>query len=150
MPADIRRDGGEAAVARALGWLVRRDPAALEGGLADGVKYAAFNLTTLSMMIGTPVMPDLTDHVLIVEEVSEYLYAFDRAMGHVTTALAGAGLAGLRLGRVSDVPENDRPFGMSAEDSARDWCDRNAIAWLGRADIGHDADNKVVPFGLHR
>ncbi len=33
-------------------------------------------------------------HVLMVEEVSEYLYAFDRAFFHVATHLAGAGLAG--------------------------------------------------------
>jgi muramoyltetrapeptide carboxypeptidase len=123
------------------------DKSALEGGLERGTRYAAFNLMTLSMMIGTPLMPDLSNHVLIVEEVSEYDYAFDRAMGHVTTALAGKGLIGLRLGRVSDVPENDRPFGISAEESARFWCKRNGIAWHGRADIGHDADNKIVPFG---
>ena len=60
------------------------------------------------------------------------------------------GLAGIRLGRVSDVPENDRPFGMEAEEIAQGWCARTGIAWLGRADIGHDAANKVVPFGLHR
>ena len=55
-----------------------------------------------------------------------------------------------RLGRVSAVPENDRPFGMEAEEIAQDWCNRTGIPWLGRADIGHDAANKVVPFGLHR
>jgi len=30
---------------------------------------------------------------------------------------------------------------------ARYWCRRSGIPWLGRADIGHDIDNKVVPFG---
>ena len=30
---------------------------------------------------------------------------------------------------------------------ARDWCERSGIPWLGRADIGHDVHNKVVPFG---
>ena len=105
---------------------------------------------TLSMMLGTPLEPDLSGHILLIEEVSEYLYAFDRAFFHVTSVLAGRGLAGLRLGRVSDVPENDRPFGIEAEAIARYWCERNDIPWLGRADIGHDGDNKVVPFGLHR
>src|SRR3546814_12427398 len=88
--------------------------------------------------------------MLLVEEVSEYLYAFDRVFFHVTSVLAGRGLAGLRLGRVSDVPENDRPFGIEAEAIARYWCERNGIPWLGRADIGHDGANKVVPFGLQR
>lgn len=150
MVADIRRDGGDAAVMRALEWLVARDPAACEAGLEHGARHAAFNLMTLSMLLGTPLEPDLGGHVLIVEEVSEYLYAFDRAFFHMATSLGPRGLAGLRLGRVSDIPDNDRPFGSDAEEIARYWCDRCNIPWLGHADIGHDADNKVVPFGLHR
>src|SRR3546814_2566946 len=102
------------------------------------------------MLLGTPLEPDRSSHVLLVVEVSEYLNAFDRAFFHVASYLGPRGLAGLRLGRVSDVPENDRPFGTEAEAIARYWCERSAIPWLGRADIGHDAANKVVPFGLHR
>jgi muramoyltetrapeptide carboxypeptidase len=36
---------------------------------------------------------------------------------------------------------------MSEEEIARYWCGRSGIPWLGRADIGHDIDNKIVPFG---
>ena len=49
--------------------------------------------------------------------------------------------------RVSDIPENDRPFGQSEEEIVKDWCGRIGIPYLGRADIGHDAQNKIVPFG---
>jgi muramoyltetrapeptide carboxypeptidase len=146
--ADIRRAGGEATVLRALDWLVTGDAVALEPHMKRGERHVAFNLITLAMLIGTPAMPDLRGHVLMVEEVSEYLYALDRAMFNVTTHLKGAGLAGLRLGRVSDIPENDRPFGSTPEEIAGHWCDKNGIAFLGRADIGHDSDNKVVPFGI--
>jgi muramoyltetrapeptide carboxypeptidase len=148
MPGDIRRAGGERAMLRALDWLAKGDPKALEPNMVRGQKHAAFNALTLAMMVGTPIMPDLKGHVLMVEEVSEYLYAFDRAMFSITTHLKGAGLAGLRLGRVSDVPENDRPFGETAEQIARRWCGKNGIAFLGAADIGHNIDNKVVPFGI--
>src|SRR3546814_3043926 len=78
MIADVRREGGDAAVTRALDWLVARDPAACEGGLAHGARHAAFNLLKLSILLGTPLEPDLSRHVLLVEEVSEYLYAFDQ------------------------------------------------------------------------
>lgn len=148
MPADIRRDGGEAAVLRALNWMLHSSPQSLEPHVQSGTKYAAFNLMTLAMIVGTPLMPDLKDHVLMVEEVSEYLYGYDRAFFHVTSHLQSAGLAGLRLGRVSDVPENDRPFGEDAEEIAQRWCAKMGIKYLGRADIGHDADNRIVPFGL--
>ena len=148
MPADIRRKGGEAAVGRALDWMVNADPAALEPHIQAGERYAAFNLMTLAMRVGTPLMPDLKGHVLMVEEVSEYLYGYDRAFFHVTSHLKDAGLAGLRLGRVSDIIDNDRPFGESAESIAKRWCRKSDIAYLGHVDIGHDGDNKVVPFGL--
>lgn len=147
MPTDIRRKGGEAAVRRALDWLVNGASGALESHIQRGQKYAAFNAITLAMMVGTPILPDLKGHVLMIEEVGEYDYAFDRAMFNISTALKGAGLAGLRLGRITEVPKNDRPFGATHEQIARHWCDKNSIAFLGAADIGHDIDNKVVPFG---
>jgi len=146
MPADIRRAGGEAAVRRTLAWL-----AGDKGGeepTQDGHPCVAFNLMTLAMLCGTPLMPGLAGHVVLVEEVCEHLYAVDRLFFHLTAHLGG--IAGLRLGRVSEVPENDRPFGADAEQIARHWCQRHAIPFLGSADIGHDIDNKIVPFGLAR
>ena len=148
MPSDIGRTGGEEAIGRALDWIVHKKPDALEPDLIRGQKYAAFNLMTLAMMTGTKLMPDLRDHILIIEEISEYLYAFDRAMFHLCSNLADHGLTGIKLGRVSDIPDNDRPFGEDAEAIAERWSRQNGIAFLGRSDIGHDVQNRVVPFGL--
>lgn len=146
IPGDIRRNGGEQAVRRALDFLAGgRD--GLEPGL-DHRPTVAFNLMTLASIVGTALMPHLAGHVVLVEEVSEHLYAIDRLLFHVTAHLAPMGIAGLRLGRVSDVPENDRPFGSEPEAMVRYWCERTGIAYLGQADIGHDAANTIVPFGL--
>jgi len=144
MPNDWVREDGEAAVRRTLD-IISGDRSGLEPSL-DHHPSVAFNLTTLAMLCGTPLMPRLAGHVVMVEEVSEYLYAVDRLFFHATAHLGG--IAGLRLGRVSDVPENDRPFGASAQEIARDWCQRHAIPFLGEADIGHDAANRIVPFGV--
>lgn len=144
---DVLRDGGDGATARALAWLVDRDPTAVEPSLAPGQKAAAFNLTILSSIIGTPWQPDLTGHVLMIEEVSEAMYRIDRTLFHVTSNPEIRRVAGIRLGRCSAIPDNDPDFGMSEEEVCRDWCARSGIPWLGRADIGHDADNKIVPFG---
>jgi muramoyltetrapeptide carboxypeptidase len=148
MPQDVmREDGGEAAVARALAWLVKRDADALEPQLALGDAHAAFNLTVFSQLLGTALEPDLTDHVLLLEEVSEHMYRVDRNFFHVTSQPSVRRVAGIRLGRVSDVPPNKPDFGEDEERIARLWCHRAGIAFLGRADIGHDSANKVVPFG---
>lgn len=145
MLADVRRPGGEDAVRRALGFLAGGREG-IEPSLAtESHPVVAFNLMTLAMLGGTRLMPGLAGHVVMVEEVSEYLYAVDRLFFHVTAHLNG--IAGLRLGRVSDVPENDRPFGADAVAIARYWCERHSIAFLGEADIGHDAANRIVPFG---
>ena len=144
---DVLRSGGEAAITRALAWLADRDPAALEPGLAPGVKAAAFNIAILSSIIGTPALPDLTGHVLMLEEVSEAMYRIDRMLGQISSHPDLRRVTGIRLGRCSDIPANDPDFGMTEEDVARFWCARSGIPWLGRADIGHDAQNRVVPFG---
>ncbi len=144
LAGDIRREGGERAVERALDWL-KGHVSGLEPGL-DERPAVAFNLTTLAMLVGTDLAPDLGGHVVLIEEVAEHLYAVDRMLFHVTQHLKG--IAGLRLGRVSDVPENDRPFGTDEVAIVEDWCARSGIPYLGRADIGHDAANKIVPFGL--
>lgn len=144
MPVDIRRQGGEAAVRRSLAWL-SGNRGGLEPGL-DAAPAAAFNLTTLASLAHTRFMPALDGHVLIVEEVAEHFYAIDRLFFALSAVLPR--LAGLRLGEVSEVPENDRPFGAEPGEIARHWCARAGIPFLGRAAIGHTAANHVVPFGL--
>ena len=148
MPQDVLRDGGEAAVGRALDWMVQRSDSALETGL-DGPTMA-FNLTVLSNLLGTPLEPDFAGVDLLIEEVSEQYYRIDRAMFHLTGSEAVRKVRRLRLGRVSDVIENTPNFQSEEEAIVRDWCMRSGIPFGGRADIGHDAANKVVPFPVIR
>ena len=145
MPQDVLRGGGEAAVNRALDWLVTRDPQALEPDL-DGPAFA-FNLTVLSNLLGTPLEPDLSGAELLIEEVSEHHYRIDRTMFHVTASPNVRSVRRLRLGRVADVLPNDVDFGRDEVAIVEDWCRRSGIEYGGRADIGHDANNRVVPFG---
>jgi muramoyltetrapeptide carboxypeptidase len=147
MPADILREGGESAVRRALAWLVERAPESLEPSVSNDTKTAAFNITILGHLVGTPYEPDLAGHVLMLEEVAEHLYRTDRDFVHLTSHPPFRKLAGIRLGRCSAIPPNDRPFGSTEEEIAQHWCRVSGIPYLGRADIGHDIANKVVPFG---
>jgi len=146
MPISAGSARGREGVRRVLQWL-SGDSSGLEPSLDGKTPAVAFNLITLAMIAGTPLMPDLRGHVVMVEEVSEHLYAVDRLFFHLTNLLP-PGIAGLRLGQVTDVPENDREFGQSAEDIAQFWCARMGIPYLGRAEVGHYPGNRVVPFGL--
>lgn len=138
MPSDITRDGGEAAVIRALDWLT--------APTAAPQPQVAFNLTVLSNLLGTPLEPDLAGRVVMIEEVAEEMYRIDRTLFHVTSSANVRTCAGIMLGRCAPIPDNTPDFAMDEEAVARHWCGVAGIAWLGRADIGHDADNEVVPF----
>jgi muramoyltetrapeptide carboxypeptidase len=144
---DILRDGGDAAVERALAWMVDRAPETLEPTVSRTKKTAAFNMSVLSQILGTPLQPDLDEHVLMLEEVGEAMYRIDRSLFHITSNADIRRVSGVMLGRCSDVTPNRPDFGMNEEEIARYWCQRSGIPWLGRADIGHDIDNKIVPFG---
>ena len=68
-------------------------------------------------------------------------------MFHVTASANVRKVRQLRLGNVSDVPENDPVWGSDEETIVKDWCARAGIAFGGRASIGHHTANRVVPFG---
>jgi muramoyltetrapeptide carboxypeptidase len=148
---DIEREGGGAAIKRVLNFMAGSPaPEDLEDTVNTGKPLVAFNLTILSHLIGTPFEPDVSGHILLVEDVSEPMYAVDRALFHVTSNPNVRKAAGLKLGRVSEVPPNDPDFAQDEERVVRHWCRASGIPYLGRADIGHDAGNKIVPFGKWR
>jgi muramoyltetrapeptide carboxypeptidase len=144
MPQDVLREGGDAAVHRALNWIVLKDRAALEPHLE--APAMAFNLTVLSNLLGTPLEPDFTGVDLLIEDVSEHLYRIDRTMFHVTSSANVRRAARIRLGRIGDILPNDVEFGTDELAIVEDWCRRSGISYGGRADVGHDAQNRVVPF----
>lgn len=147
MPTDIRRVDGEAALRRALSWLVDRDPETVEPSARGGAPAAAFNLTVLSHLIGTPWQPGLAGRVLMIEDIDEYMYRLDRALWQVLSAPGMDRIAGLRLGRCTGIPENDPDYVLTEEEMARERCAASGVPYLGRADIGHDAANRIVPMG---
>jgi len=146
MASDAVRN--DATAWRAINWLKSGDRSSWEPSLAQDPRPAvAFNLSILDALVGTYLEPDLTGHVVMIEDVSEPLYRIDRMMFHLTAQPGMKRIAGLRLGRVSDIAYNEPDFGQTPEEIVRYWCQRSGIPYLGAADIGHDRDNKVVPFG---
>ncbi|MBY0420876.1 MAG: LD-carboxypeptidase [Parvularculaceae bacterium] len=148
MASDVNRPGGEAAALRALAFLVDGDERGLEPQARGGA--IALNLTVLCHLLGTPFEPDFSGRVLMIEEVSEQHYRIDRALLQATSTPSVRRAAGIMLGRVSDAAPNDPDFGATEEAIVRDWCGRSGVPYLGRADIGHDAENRIVPFRAGR
>jgi muramoyltetrapeptide carboxypeptidase len=104
-------------------------------------------MIVFSQLLGTALEPDLAGHVLMLEEVEEHMYRIDRTMFHISSNPGVRRVAGIRLGLCAPIPPNDPEFGQSEAEVVRYWCERSGIPWLGRAEIGHDAANRIVPFG---
>ncbi|WP_448663399.1 LD-carboxypeptidase [Sphingomonas sp. CJ20] len=148
-----RNDTGES-TGWVLGWLIDGDKRGLEPSiLTDRRPTAAFNLAILTSLIGTQWLPDLTDHVLMIEEVDEPLYRIDRMLFQMAHATQLKGIAGIRLGAVTSITDNGEKagnysFGETIDQMIVRWCREMGVPYLGRAEIGHVELNRVVPFGL--
>lgn len=148
MPVDLDRPTrGREAAARALAWLVDGHPASLEASERRETPKLAFNLTVLSQLLGTPLEPDFSGRVLMIEDVGDYLYRYDRFLFHVTSNPNVRRCAGIREGRLIADENPTAVFRTPEGGVVADWCRRSGIRYLGAADIGHDSDNKIVPFG---
>jgi muramoyltetrapeptide carboxypeptidase len=146
MLIDMGTGGGDHTVTRSLDWLTGGTKG-LEPGLNDR-PAAAFNLSILTAMIGTPWLPDLTDHVLLIEEVGEPMYRIDRMLWQMSQSTQLKGIAGLRLGGFTDIVANTPEFGEEVEPMFRRWAAEMGVPYLGTARVGHMRDNWVVPFGM--
>ncbi len=72
------------------------------------------NLSILCSLSGTPMDIDTRGKILFIEDVGEYLYRLDRMMRTLKAAGNLEHLAGLIIGGMTDMEDNDIPFGSSA------------------------------------
>ena len=76
------------------------------------------------------------------------MYAVDRMLFTMANATQLKGVAGVRLGAVSNVQENEPEWGETLEYMIQRWCSEMGVPYLGRARVGHTQDNHLVPFGI--
>jgi muramoyltetrapeptide carboxypeptidase len=82
-------------------------------GIAEGV-LAGGNLSVLSSLTGTPFQLPAKNTILFLEDVDEYLYHIDRMVQHLKLAGMLSGLKGLVVGGMTDMHDNEIPFGLDA------------------------------------
>lgn len=71
------------------------------------------NVAILCSLIGTPLDINTEGKILFIEEVGEYLYRFDRLMHHLKMSGKLSQLAGLIIGGLTDMKDNEPAFGLS-------------------------------------
>jgi len=112
------------------------------------------NLSVLYSLLGTPYFPNLDNSFLLLEDVDEYLYHFDRMF--LAFRLAGVFLKanGLIIGTFSDIKDNtishgqysDNPFGRTVEEIIADHVPKNYPVKLNNP-MGHGERNFPVILG---
>jgi muramoyltetrapeptide carboxypeptidase len=114
----------------------------VQEGVAHGM-FLGGNLTTLSHLVGTPFMADLTGCLLLLEETGEKPYRIDRMLTHLRLAGCLDALAGLVMGTFNDC-------GAAAEIEALvlHHFGGDQIPIVSEVSIGHGRCNLTVPLGL--
>jgi muramoyltetrapeptide carboxypeptidase len=74
------------------------------------------NLSLLYSLVGSPSDIDTTGKILFLEDLDEYLYHIDRMMMNMKRSGKLQNLAGLIVGGMSEMKDNEIPFGKTAEE----------------------------------
>ncbi len=72
------------------------------------------NLSLLYSLQGTPWQLETSGKILLIEDLSEYLYHLDRMMQNLRLTGQLKNLTGLVVGGFTDMKDNEIPFGKSA------------------------------------
>jgi muramoyltetrapeptide carboxypeptidase len=89
------------------------------GGNAEAVLTGG-NLSVLFSLLGSRSFPVTEGNILFIEDLDEYLYHVDRMMMALSRAGILSGLKGLIVGGMTDMNDNEIPFGKTAEQIIRE------------------------------
>lgn len=91
-------------------------------GSGDG-ELVGGNLSLLYSLQGTPWQLDTKGKILLIEDLSEYLYHLDRMMQNFRLSGQLNELAGLVVGGFTEMQDNESPYGKSAYEIIREAVD---------------------------
>ena len=121
----------------------------INAGAAEG-RLVGGNLSLLSSLCGTPYMPDLTDGILILEDVNEPVYRIDRMLQQLKLAGVLNGCKAIVFGDCTNCPED----AGGAEAGARQFDEvlgelahSLGVPCLAGIPVGHIAEQWTIPLG---
>jgi muramoyltetrapeptide carboxypeptidase len=131
-PVVVRRDPAESSAAVAF-------PGKATGRLLGGT------LTMLDTSVGAGDLPDLAGAILLIEDVDEAPYSYDRMLTHLRRVGALRTLAGVAIGQLVNAGP---PGELDAPAVLRDRLADLKIPVLGGLRIGHGPGQLTVPLGV--
>jgi muramoyltetrapeptide carboxypeptidase len=119
----------------------------LQGGVAEG-RLAGGNLSLLQCLIGTGFFPDLDGALLVLEDVGEDLYRVDRMLSHLRMAGALDRLAGVLVGRFSELQRGTGDGALGFDEVLATYFGPLRIPVALGFPVGHIDDQWTLPLGI--
>ena len=105
------------------------------------------NLSILYSVLGSPSAIDCTDKILYIEDLDEYLYHIDRMMMNLKRNGCLESLKGIIVGSMTDMKDNDIPWGKNALEIVQDVTKQYNIPMVFNFPAGHIHDNRALILG---
>ena len=119
----------------------------LTGGAAEG-RLVGGNLTLLQCLVGTPYFPDLAGAILFLEDVGEDLYRVDRMFAHLRLSGALRLLAGVLIGRFTDLERSNRDGALGFDEVLANYLAPLRIPVAYGFPVGHIEHQWTLPLGV--
>jgi len=115
-------------------------------GEASGLLVGG-NLSILYSLTGTASDIDTTNKILLIEDLDEYLYHVDRMMMNLKRSGKLDNLSGLIAGTLSDMNDNEIPYGKTAEEIVFDAVKEYNYPVVFGFPAGHTKENLALVLG---
>ncbi len=105
------------------------------------------NLSILYSLLGSKSSINVDGKILFIEDIGEYVYHIDRMLMNLKRNGYFDNCKGLIVGGISDVRENDTPFGKTAEEAVLDAVKEFDFPVSFDFPAGHIRDNRTIILG---
>lgn len=145
--SQFSRDSLERAVVRQMDSCgAAANARALSGGKAEG-RLAGGNLAVLASLCGTPYAPDLSDCILILEDINEPVYRIDRMLQQLKLSGMLRGCKAIAFGECVKCPDDAGGGARSLDEVLGEIVRELGVPCVTGIPVGHIAEQWTIPLG---
>lgn len=145
--SEFSRDSFERAVVRQVDSCGTAAKArTITGGKTEGT-LAGGNLAVLASLCGTQYAPDLSDSILVLEDINEPVYRIDRMMQQLKLSGMLRGCRGIAFGECVKCPDDAGGGGRSLDDVLGEIVRELKIPCVIGIPVGHINEQWTIPLG---
>jgi len=106
------------------------------------------NLSLLIHLMGTKSEVDTKNKILFIEDIGEFIYSIDRMLVQLKRSGKLANLAGLVIGRFTELKDTDRPFGKNIDEVIYDIVKEYDFPVCFNFPVSHQRENYALKVGV--